>query len=161
MRGLKFCGSYIRERRKTNSIDDISFCGWQMVVKTASEAVKQGIWCDRHQMPCLFQNPYCMRFRALFQRLGHRHSTGDSGANHRVVAQINWMKFRVFCFHLKCSEILYFQGFVGITVNQRIFSLASADLPFFPIWGTKWVQDFRDTFTRTTSESTIHIFRFC
>ena len=53
MRGLKFCGSYIRERRKTNSIDNILFCGWQMVVKTASEAVKQGIWCDRHQMPCL------------------------------------------------------------------------------------------------------------
>ena len=53
MRGLKFCGSYIRERRKTNPIDNISFCGWQMVVKTASEAVKQGIWCLSHQMPCL------------------------------------------------------------------------------------------------------------
>ena len=53
VRGLKFCGSYIRERRKTNPIDNISFCGWQMVVKTASEAVKQGIWCLSHQMPCL------------------------------------------------------------------------------------------------------------
>ena len=48
-----------------------------------------------------------MRLCALFQRLGHRNRTSDGGADHRVVAQINWMKFRVICFHLKCSETLY------------------------------------------------------
>ena len=70
-----------------------------------------------------------MRLRGLFKALLHRNRTRDGSPDHGVVAQINWMKFRVICFHLKCSETLYFQGFSGITVNQQAPGFISADLP--------------------------------
>ena len=79
--------------------------------------------------PSSIENPVSMRLHATLFRFAHRHGTSHGGPDHGVIAQIYWVIFRVICFHLKCLETLYFQGFIGITVNQQASGFISVDLP--------------------------------
>ena len=54
--------------------------------------IKNRVWSHKTSNPVILQNcenPYFMRFFALFVCFFHRNGTGDSGANHRVVAHTN------------------------------------------------------------------------